>query len=34
METLSNILGKVGLYIIYAGMFVGFLGVIEDNMHK
>lgn len=34
METLSNILVKVGQYIIYAGIFVGFLGIIEDNMHK
>lgn len=34
METLSNILGKVGLYIIYAGAFVCLLGFIEDRMHK
>jgi len=32
MEELSNIIGKVGLYIVYGGGFVFFLGVIEDNM--
>ena len=34
METLSNTLGKVGLYIIYAGMFVYLIRVIEVNMRK
>jgi len=29
---LSNILTKIGFYIVNAGIFVGFLGVIEDRM--
>ena len=32
METLSNILVKGGLYIVYAGFFVCFLVGIEENM--